>query len=211
MKVTRSEFEASLRMRLQDLPVSETDRYVEFYMEMINDRIDEGMDEGSAVAAVGHLDDIEARIRSERMQPLVSRPMNSNNRRRGLSGGAIAAIIIGCIIFSPLLLGLLGLAIGLVFGLFGLVFGLFVSVIAIYISFYALTAAGFGLMVISIFPFTTGRPANGVFLLGAGFFLCGISILIIMAMNRLLALIFRGSGRMFSAMGARFSRGGGAR
>lgn len=208
MKVTKSEFETSLRMRLKGIPQNEVDRYVEYYKEMIDDRIDEGMDEDAAVAAVGHPDDIEARIRAERMTPPVSAPADQNNQKRKLSGGAIAAIIIGCIILSPLLLGLLGAAIGIVLGLLGAAFGLFAAAIAIYVSFYVITAAGFGLMFISIFSFTAGLPANGLFMLGAGFFLAGISILLIIALNRLLAVIFRAIGRLFSRIDRRFARGG---
>ena len=204
MQVTKLQFETSLRMRLKDIPESEINRYVEYYKEMIDDRIDEGMDEEAAVAAVGHLDDIEARIHAERQQPVI----NADKGRKKLSPGALTAIVVACIILSPLLIGILGAAIGIVFGILGAAFGIFVALIAVYVSFYILTATGFGLMFISLFSFAGGLPANGLFMLGAGFFLAGISLLLIIAMNRLIALIFRGLSRLFSRIDRRFAKGG---
>ncbi len=204
--MTKMQFETSLRARLRGIPENEVNRYVEYYMEMINDRIDEGMGEDEAVAAVGHLDDIEARIRSERQQQFVNSAKPEGKKK--LSSGAAAAIIIGCILFSPLIIGLLGIAIGLVFGVIGIAIGLFFAAVGIYIGALACVAAGFGIMFISIFSFSAGMPANGLFMLGGGFFLTGISILIVIALNRLAALIIRSIGRLFMRIDRRFARGG---
>lgn len=209
--MTKLQFETSLRMRLNDLPESEINRYVEYYKEMIDDRMDEGMDEETAVADMGHLDDIEARIRAERQPPVsgtYSGMEDITTQKKKLSNGALTAIIICCVIFSPLLIGLLAAAVGIVIALVGSLFGILAAAAAIYISFYVCVAAGFGIMFISIFSFTSGLPANGMFMLGAGFFLAGISLLLIIAMNRLLALLFRSIGRLFAWIDRKFAKRG---
>ena len=132
--MNKEEFLSELRTKLSGLPQEDIEERISFYSEMIDDRIDEGMDEEAAVAAVGHLDDIEARIHAERQQPVI----NADKGRKKLSPGALTAIVVACIILSPLLIGILGAAIGIVFGILGAAFGIFVALIAVYVSFYIL-------------------------------------------------------------------------
>lgn len=56
--MTKSEFILSLTEALSQLPGSERGRILEYYEEMIDDRIESGMNEEEAVAAMGSIDDI---------------------------------------------------------------------------------------------------------------------------------------------------------
>ncbi len=54
----KDEFLRELRRNLAGLPKDEIDNRVDFYAEMIEDRIDEGLEEEEAVAQIGSVDDI---------------------------------------------------------------------------------------------------------------------------------------------------------
>ncbi len=83
--MTKEEFAAQLRHRLEHMPEAETDKSVEFYLELIDDRMEEGADEAEAVAALGSLDEITANIVAE--LPLAA----AVRERRGSAGRAAAS------------------------------------------------------------------------------------------------------------------------
>ena len=56
--MTKREFTEELCRRLKNVPADEANAIVNFYVESIEDRIEEGMDEEAAVAALGSIDDI---------------------------------------------------------------------------------------------------------------------------------------------------------
>ena len=61
----KAEFLALLRERLADFSNEDAEKSAAFYSEMIDDRMEEGMTEEEAVAALGSLDDIVRSIRQE--------------------------------------------------------------------------------------------------------------------------------------------------
>ena len=61
----KAEFLALLRERLADFSNEDAEKSAAFYSEMIDDRMEEGMTEEEAVAALGNLDDIVRSIRQE--------------------------------------------------------------------------------------------------------------------------------------------------
>jgi len=63
--VTKREFIAQLQKKLQGLPKQEVEERISFYGEMIEDRMEEGMEEPQAVADVGTVEEISAQIISE--------------------------------------------------------------------------------------------------------------------------------------------------
>ncbi len=107
----KAEFLALLRERLADFSNEDAEKSAAFYSEMIDDRMEEGMTEEEAVAALVNLDDIVRSIRQEshrdgenqrhtqrREEERTSeeRPI-SGERSRHLSVAGIIGIIIGII------------------------------------------------------------------------------------------------------------------
>ena len=64
--MTKWEFVNELNVRLKEFPKSEIDRYADYYLGIIKEKMKKGMSEEEAVASVGSLDDIETRIRFEK-------------------------------------------------------------------------------------------------------------------------------------------------
>lgn len=98
----KEEFLAELRSKLSGLPKEDIDNRIEFYNEMIEDRIDEGKSEEEAVADIGAVDEIVneiakdtslAKLMKERIRP-----------KRALRAWEIVLIVLGFPLWLPLVL-----------------------------------------------------------------------------------------------------------
>ncbi|MCD8254995.1 MAG: DUF1700 domain-containing protein [Oscillospiraceae bacterium] len=107
--MTKEEFAAQLRHRLEHMPEAETDKWVEFYLELIDDRIEEGADEAEAVGALGSLDEITENIVAE--LPLAA-AVRERARERGesVSKPWIVLAVLGAPVSAPLLLAAVAVA-----------------------------------------------------------------------------------------------------
>ena len=89
---------------------------------------------------------------------------------------AIVLIVIGCVILSPVLLGLAGSAFGVIISIIAAVFGLIIGVaaaaIALFIAGIALIVAGFGGLLT--------HPLVSIGLIGAGFVCLALGVLFVM-------------------------------
>ena len=61
----REVFIESLKIALSDLPEEEIQSSLAYFNEMIDDRIDEGMTEEEAIADMGRVDEIAAKLLAE--------------------------------------------------------------------------------------------------------------------------------------------------
>ena len=80
--MTKKEFLSALSRGLSKLPRKEREERVNFYAEMIDDRIEEGMPEPDAVASVGR-----SRESSRRSLPSAP-PSRRNPRKRAAADGS---------------------------------------------------------------------------------------------------------------------------
>ena len=69
--MNKQEFLARLRKKLSGLPNKETEDRLTFYSEMIDDRMEDGLSEDEAVAAIGNLEEIVQQILGETPRPPV--------------------------------------------------------------------------------------------------------------------------------------------
>ena len=60
--MNKQEFLGALRSRLSGLPSQEVDERLNFYSEMIDDRIEEGISEEDAIAQIGTVDGVATQI-----------------------------------------------------------------------------------------------------------------------------------------------------
>lgn len=63
--MTKHEFQSALRERLSGLPAEDVAATVAYYREMIEDRMEDGLTEEEAVAALGPLEDVLASVLSD--------------------------------------------------------------------------------------------------------------------------------------------------
>ena len=132
--MNKEEFLNELRKGLSHLlPEQDIDELVAFYSEMIDDRIEEGVAEEEAVAALGSVEDI---VLSE--TPLTKIVADKIKPKRRLKGWEIALIILG----FPVWLPLLNAAFAVVLSLYIVIWSLIISLWAVELSLWACAVAG---------------------------------------------------------------------
>lgn len=165
--MTKNEFLTELRSRLEGMFEADRNQSLDYYSEMIDDRMEDGLSEEEAVAAVGTPSELAEQILGE--MPFAKLMKAKVKNRRKMSGGEIALLIIGFPLWFPLLLaGVIVLA-------------------AFYISFWALIASlwitevSLGIAVVagvasSLLWLFQGLGWTGMFMLSTGLFAAGLGI-----------------------------------
>lgn len=162
MKMKKKEFLDALSRGLSSLPKREREERVNFYREMIDDRIEEGIPEEEAVAGVGTVDGIVSQILSER-PAVVQEPRKSGGRV-----GLILLLVLGFPVWFPLLLALF---VSIVSALFSFLVALW----SVELSLAAGAVGGVGSFFVLLF---TGQVASAFFTLGAALVSGGLGILL---------------------------------
>ena len=162
--MTKKEFLSALSRGLSKLPRKEREERVNFYAEMIDDRIEEGMPEPDAVASVGTVEGIVSQILAERPAVAEESPQKSGGGRVGV----ILLLVLGFPIWFPILLSLF-------VTVASLIFSLFVTLWAVEISFAAGAVGGVGTFFVLL---ATGQVASAFFTLGGALVCGGLAILL---------------------------------
>lgn len=134
--MTKNEFLESLRKNLSALPAEELEERIEFYAEMIDDRVEEGLSEEEAVADIGPVEGVTEKIIEG--TPLSKLVKESVKPRRRMKGWETAMLIIGSPLWVPLLIAGVVTLLALLFTFYtviwSIVFTVFVIGIALGIS-----------------------------------------------------------------------------
>ena len=128
--MNKKEFLAVLRKGLGCLSYEEQDKWLDFYSEMIDDRLEDGLTEEDAVAAIGA---VEAVIEQILVQ---SQPEKKQKVKRELKTWQVILLIVGAPLWFSLLIAVVSI-----------VFSVLVTVWSVVISFYA-TAVSLGMGII---------------------------------------------------------------
>lgn len=162
----KADFLKELEKKLSGLPQADIDERLNFYSEMIDDRMEDGLSEEEAVAAIGTVDEVYEEIVSE--IPLSKLVKKKFSKDRKMSSWEIALIILGSPIWFSLLIALVSVA----FSAYVVLWSLIVSVWAVGVS---LVATAVGLLVGTVFFMIRGFILSGFAVLGAALFLLGFS------------------------------------
>ncbi len=167
--MNKQDFLAALRGLLNDLPAEDIRRSLDFYAEMIDDHMEEGMAEEDAVAAVGPVEQIADQIRGD----AGAAPRKP---KRKVKPWSLALILLGLPLWLPLLLAAASVIISA-----------YVSIWAVVISLYATAVAlGISSIVVFLMPLLyipTGNMAGACLILGAAMVLTGITILLFVGLK----------------------------
>lgn len=164
--MNKQAFFSSLRSRLASLPPEDLEERLDFYNEMIDDRMEEGLSEEEAVAQIGSVDEIVAQVLGD--TPLATLVKERIKPKKRLRPWEIVLLAVG----SPLWLSLLIAAFGVVFALYAVLWSLIVSLWAVFASFVgcALGCVTGGAVI------TLRNPLPGIALIGAGILCAGLSV-----------------------------------
>ena len=158
--MNKQEFLVELRRKLKGLPKSEIDERINFYSEMIDDHIEEGLSEEESVAKIGCTDDISRQIIDE---AAVTKP------KRKKSAGEIALFWGGSPLWFILAVAVAAVVISLYASLWAVIGSLWGCVVA-------LAASGVFGIVAAVPCAIGGNVTAGLVLFGAALVCIGISI-----------------------------------
>lgn len=163
--MNKTEFLTALRRALGKLPSYEVEQSIAFYAEMIDDRIEDGMSEQEAVAALGSVGVIATQIIAE-TPPIPKAIAKANTGSRTLN-------IVLLAVLSPIWVPL--------------AFAFAMTVLAIYLSIWIVIVSLWAVVVmlvlcapIGLFGLAwctaTGYPLSGIWLLGCGLVGAGLGL-----------------------------------
>lgn len=189
--MTKREFLSELMERLSGLPGEDIGRSMDFYSEMIDDRMEEGLSEEEAVRAIGPMDDVVTQILMETSLPKLVKAKVT--RKRSPKMGTIILLILGSPIWLPLCL--VALVLTLVFYLL-----LWVMVLVLYTVDLSVAAAGLSGGLGAFVQIFSGRLAQGGFLLGSGLACVGLAVLMFFGFNLVTKGMLRLSRKMLRGL-----------
>lgn len=164
--MNKEQFLSAVRQRLAGLPQSDIDRSMDYYAEMIDDRMEDGLTEEEAVAAMGTPEYVASQILMD--TPLPKLVKAKAKPSRSLRGWEIALLVLGCPVWLPLLLAAAIVLFAGFVTVWALILSLFLVILALGVSGIACIGA----------MFAAGFTPNALFAGSAGLILTGVTILL---------------------------------
>lgn len=166
--MTKNEFLTELRAALEGLPEEDVEKSLEYYSEMIDDRVEDGLPEEEAVAALGSIEDIKTQILKD--IPITKIIKEKVKPKRSLSGLEITLLIVGFPIWLPLLISVAAV----IFSVYVTLWSVIVVLYSVDLVFFAGAIAG----VLGSIPILfIGNISAVLLLLGSGLVCAGLGIL----------------------------------
>ncbi len=165
--MNKQEFLLALRGALSDLPEEDIRASLDYYAEIIDDRVEEGLSETEAVASLGSVVAAAEQILLDMPLPKLVKARVKPKRR--LRGWEIVLIAVGFPVWFPILVALGAVVLSMYVVLWSMV----ISLYAADVSLAAGTLAG---VAGSVALFIMGNPATALALLAAGLVCGGLSI-----------------------------------
>ena len=176
----KNEFINAIRGSLRGYPHNEVENSIEFYSEIIDDRVENGMTEEEAVASLGDLDMIIKNIKVDMpLKSVIKERVKENKEERirenkHVSAGMIILLILGAPLWVPL--ALTAFILFFVFYMLLWVFDIVIFAVSI-----ALAAALAGGVIGGVINFIAGNPGTGIAFIGVGIAALGLAIFLFMA------------------------------
>lgn len=165
--MNKQDFINELRAKLSGLPKQDVEERLNFYSEMIDDRIEEGISEEDAVRDIGSVERIATQIIDD--IPLTKIAKENIKPKRRMRAWEIVLLVLG----SPIWLSLLVAAFSVILAIYVVLWSVIVSLWAIFASLAA--CAPCGLAVGAVFT-VVGNTFVGIAVMGASIACAGLAI-----------------------------------
>ena len=179
------EFLSAIEKELSDLPEKDVYSSLEYYSEMIDDRMEEGLSEEDAIREIGTPEEIAAQILSEKSLTKTEDENNEDNKinenkedneskksKRKIKPWEIILLILGAPLWIPLVIAALSVALSL----YVVIWSVLISLWAVGI---ALGVGGVALICSLLMYLFGGRFVEGMIVVGIAFILIGVSVFVI--------------------------------
>lgn len=180
--MNKQEYLESIRSRISAMPADDVNRFMDYYSEMIDDRVEDGLSEEEAVADMGSPDAAVEQILED--MPLTKLVKEKIKPKHELKAWEVVLIVLGSPVWIPLLItaAVLWLTLWIV------AFALLISFYAVVLSF---AVAGIGGLICTIPLFIANSPYTAVLMLGAALIGIGIAILFVVSVKPVTVGIFK--------------------
>lgn len=168
--MNKQDFIKKLNDKLSDLPKKEVEEHINFYIEMIDDRIEDGMEEKEAIKDIGGVDEVYRQIVDAIPLRTIAKAKLKKKRRRTMKAWTIVLLVIGFPVWGSILLALL-MAWAAVYVCLWLV------AICVWVVFAALVLGSFGGFIASLITLITGKFTYAAYIFGASLVAVGLSII----------------------------------
>ena len=166
--MNKKQFLEELHKRLIRLPEKELQDRINFYAEMIDDRVEEGLTEEQAICEIGSVDKVVNQIIEE--TPLSKLITQKIKPKRQLNTWEIVLLVLGFPLWFPLLL--VGFALVVTF--YVVLWSLVITLIAVEVSLFAVSIYG---IVVGIYYAFISKVVSGIAFVGLGLFTLGLAII----------------------------------
>ena len=180
--MNKQEYLEAIRSRISAMPADDVNRFMDYYSEMIDDRVEDGLSEEEAVADMGSPDAAVEQILED--MPLTKLVKEKIKPKHELKAWEVVLIVLGSPVWIPLLIT----ALVLLLTLWIVAFALLISFYAVVLSF---VAAGLGGLICAIPLFIANSPYTAVLMLGAALIGIGIAILFVVSVKPVTVGIFK--------------------
>lgn len=169
--MNKQQFIDALNDRLCGLPKKDVDDRIAFYIEMIDDRIEEGLRESEAVADVGSVESIAEQIKADlgSVEAVPEAVKEKKSEGRKMKAWEIVLLAVG----SPLWLSLALSALSVIISLYAALWSLLISLWAVFVS---LAGVAIGAIALGIVFIVLGDAVAGCALIGGAIASAGLSI-----------------------------------
>lgn len=179
--MNKSAFTDELYQLLKPLPKAERQQHIDYYVEMIDDRMEDGLSEEEAVAALGSPAEIAAQILGD----VPTKPV----RKR--SAWAIVLIVLGSPIWLSLLLGAVMILASIAVAVVLAYISLWTVLAALYAACLGLLLGFLGGIVSGVYYLVHSIAAPGFLFLGGALACAGGAILLFFLCNCLSVLLWK--------------------
>ena len=197
--MNKSEFISALEQKLKGLPREDVEQSIAFYEEMIQDRMEEGLSEEEATAAIGSVEEIAAQTLAD--IPLAKLVKEKVTPSRRFKAWEILLLVLGAPLWLPLLLAAICVVAAVCIAFWAVILSLY----AVDLSFAVSGIAG----IVGTFLFayaSSGNLAGALLFLGAGMLCGGISIFLFLGCNQITRGLFLLNKYMLTGIKSLFVR-----
>ena len=160
---------------LSGLPMEDIERSLDYYSEMIDDRMEDGLSEEEAVAAMGPVKEICAQILAE--TPLSRLVKEAVRPKRKLRVWEIVLLVLGSPVWVPLVAAAVIVVVSVYLSVWAVLLSLYAADLSV-----AVTGLAGGVALVQMLM--AGRTAEGILFLGAGLVCIGLAILLFFGFNQ---------------------------
>ena len=193
--MNRQEYLDEIKEKLLGLSEEDIDKALEFYMEALDDRIEDGLTEEQAINAVGTAEEVADQILMDTPLPkLVSATVKP---KRDMKAWEIVLLILGAPLWIPLVITLFSIA----FAVVCVIFSLILVVIAVVFSFIV---GGLAALIAGLVGIIAGDGIIALAKFGAALILIGLGALLFLPCKSLVLWLIELCGMFFKCIKKQF-------